>query len=58
MEKVLRGEELIYLDNDFKAKQDNYKEVFQEIFEKTFIDEMLECLNFEVILSVYSNTLK
>jgi len=58
MERALRGEELIYHDPDYKTKQDNFKEKFHEIFEKTFVDEMLECLNFEVILAVNTLLLK
>jgi len=37
---------------DFPPKREAYQQIFDEILEKTFIDEMLECLSFDIILSV------
>jgi len=44
--------ELPIMNIDFPPKREAYQQVFDEIIEKIFIDEMLECINFEIILSV------
>jgi len=50
LENVIRTEAPI-LNIDFLPKREAYQQIFEDILEKTFIDEMLECLSFEVILS-------
>lgn len=52
LENVIRTE--IPISNiDFLPKRQAYQQIFEEILEKTFIDEMLECLSFEIILNVF-----
>ena len=52
MESILEIEPIIIKYIGSRPKQDGLKHLFEELFEKKFLDEVTSCLSFEVIMAV------